>query len=221
MKILVLGDTHHPFCDQKALAKVMAFAKSTQPDYIVQIGDLYDMYSFSKFSKNPGFITPDEEVERGRRDAAKMWADLHVAAPKAKLVQLSGNHDVRPVRLVHEEANTLVIMKKFVKDMMTFKGVDLVDDEHEIGDVMFMHGDNFRRVGQQATYNQMNTVVGHTHRPGVHYDTNKNGIFFELNAGWLGDKSSEAFSYRNQKKIQKMITAFGYIADGRPEVHIL
>ena len=45
-KILVLGDTHFPWVHQGALEAVYAFARAN-PDItdIVQVGDLYDMYS--------------------------------------------------------------------------------------------------------------------------------------------------------------------------------
>lgn len=222
MKIMPIGDVHHPFMDWKKFMLVVAIAKAEQPDAIIQIGDLYDMYSFSKFPRNPDFIKPEDECKEGREDAEKMWKMLKEACPKAKLYQMHGNHDLRPVRYVGALSSmVLSAMKKWLKEQMTFKGVELVPSEHEIDGVMFTHGDNFRRLGDQCRYNQQNSVCGHSHRPGVYYDQNKDGPYWELNVGWLGDSNSEAFSYRAQKKIHKMITGVGIIEDGQPRFIVL
>lgn len=222
MKQLILGDVHHPFSKQELLDKVYEVAVKIKPDAIVQIGDLYDMYSFSKFPRNPNFITPEDEIDLGRGHADEMWKSLHDAAPRADLVQLYGNHDLRPVKMVATDAPmTLSIMKKWLKEMMSFKGVKTVLPEHEIDGVMYTHGDNFRRPGDQARYNQQNSVIGHTHCPNITYMRNKLGPFWEMNVGWLGDDESEVFSYRAQKKIQRMIHGYGIIEDGQPRVVLL
>lgn len=223
MKILVLGDVHHPFANWEKLEKVAAVAKREQPDAIIQIGDLYDMYTFSEFTKNPNFMKPEEEELQGRADADKMWRLFKAAVPKAKCYQMGGNHDIRPVKRVAENLPAaLHVMKKHLKKLMTFDGVELVKAEHEIDGIVFLHGNEHRGPpGTCARFNQGNTCIGHTHRPCVIYDQNRNGPYWELNVGWLGDAESEAFDYRSQKKLHKMINGYGLIVDGQPRCYTL
>lgn len=213
-RILILGDTHHPWADKEAIEMAASLASKMKPDYIVQIGDLYDLYCWSQFKKNPNFIKPQEEEERGREDAEAMWLMMKDAAPKAKLIQLYGNHDLRPVKHFEGKDAAAHVLKRHVKTLMTFDGVSLVNDEHEIDGIMFLHG--FRRPGEHARYNQQNTIVGHSHRPGVYYDQNKTGVFWELNVGCMIDAESEAFSYKDQQKIHKMIVGVGMVDDYGP-----
>ena len=218
--IVALGDVHAPFHNKKALQEAYQLIKRYQPEVVVQMGDLYDFVSFSKFPKNPNFITPDDEIEQGREAAEEMWDCVKIACPKARKIQLKGNHDIRPIRYVKEFANaSITVMKKFVKDMMTFPGVELVEDEYEIDGIVFMHG--FKKLGEHAKWNQQSTCVAHSHRPGVIYDSNRNGPFFEFNVGWLGDPKSEAFSYGAWKKLHKMVNGIGYIDKFGPVFNII
>lgn len=215
MKIVGLGDIHAPFQDSNAIDAAIALIEEEKPDYVVQDGDLYDMYSFSRFAKNPNFVTPEHEMDEGRADMEDMWKRIRKAAPKAKLIQLKGNHDLRPIKYVKESAaSSLHVMKKYLKDLMTFPGVELVEDEHEIEGIIFQHG--HRRHGEHARYNQQNTVVAHTHKPGVVYHVNKFGSYWELNLGWLGDAESEAFSYQAQRKLHGMTVGVGLIDERGP-----
>lgn len=215
MSIVILGDTHHPFASTAALFKSYKMIAAIDPDYVVQIGDLYDFYSFSKFPRNPNVIKPEEECELGRKHAEAMWAAVKKAAPKAKRIQLKGNHDVRPAKYVGDNKEmALHVLKKYVKDMMTFDGVELVDDEHEIEGVVFQHG--YLKDGAHAVYNQQSTVVGHSHRPGVLSFRNRLGPYFELNVGCLIDLNAPVFDYRAQKKCHKMTVALGIIDELGP-----
>ena len=92
MKILCVGDTHFPWVNHNALAKVVAWARAERPTHIVQIGDLYDYYLFSKYTTNVNALTPQQELRRGRRMAEVMWDALKAASPTAKRYQMQGNH---------------------------------------------------------------------------------------------------------------------------------
>lgn len=220
MSNIIIPDTHHPFSDKKALDKAYEIISDFKPTYVTQIGDLYDRYCFSNFTKNPNFITPEEEDRRGRADAEEMWARVKKASPKSKRIQLKGNHDVRPVRYVADNKEAaLHILKKYVKDMMTFDGVELVDEEHEIEGVVFEHGTS--KPGSHAVNNNQSTVVGHSHRPGVYTFRNRSGPFYELNVGCMIDFDSEAFDYRAKKKMHKMTLSIGLIDELGPRFVLL
>lgn len=212
---VILGDTHFPFQDNNAIDKAIALIKKMQPDYVVQVGDLYDLYSFSRYPKNPNFITPEQEMKEGRAGAELMWRRIRAASPRSKLVQLHGNHDYRMVKYVSESAAAAThVMKKYLKEVMTFPGVQTVSDEHEIDGIAFMHG--FRKHGEHAKYNQQSTVVGHLHKPGIVYLSNRHGPYWELNVGWLGDYRHEVFSYAAQKRMHGMLVGVGVIDELGP-----
>lgn len=212
---VILGDTHFPFADDDAIDKAIDFIGEMEPDYVIQIGDLYDLYTVSKFQKNPNFITPEKEMDEGRKAAERMWSRIKSASPRSKRIQLFGNHDLRLVKYVQESASgALHLAKKYLKEMMTFPGVETVSDEVEIAGIMFQHG--HRKHGEHAKYNQQSTVVGHLHKPGIVYLCNRNGPYWELNVGWLGDYRHEVFSYAAQKKMHGMLVGIGVIDELGP-----
>lgn len=223
MKIAVISDTHYPYEDEIKISNCISVISNVlKPDVIVQIGDLYDLISFSKYSKDPSKVSysPEHECQLGRDKAAAMWAKLRKHNPKAKLYQLAGNHDVRLARKMADKfPEAAFIAEDWTKRQMTFDGVTTVDDEFIIDDIMFMHG--MRKAGEHARYNQMNTVTGHTHKGRVEYFTNRHGTYWEMNTGWLGDKSSYPFSYRLQKVIDDTQSGFGFIEHRQPRFIML
>ncbi len=91
MKILVIGDLHFPFNHKAAMSWVFDTfikPKSLRPDVVVQIGDLYDLYSMSKFPKNPNLYTPYEEIAEARECATELWGYIRSKLKKAKLIQI-------------------------------------------------------------------------------------------------------------------------------------
>jgi hypothetical protein len=202
-KILALGDLHFPFANLGALSAVLQFAECN-PDItdIVQVGDLFDMYSWAKFPRSHLVIRPDEEITLGRRMAEDFWKKLQNILPRAKCWQLLGNHDIRPLKKVAElapEAEVFIELRKWFE----FPGVSTIHDPRawlEIDGVSFTHG-HYLRLGQHAQRYQRNVVCGHTHKGGVFfYQTVKGQILWELNCGYLGDERAKPLSYSPVKQ---------------------
>lgn len=195
-----LGDTHHPFCDPKALERVYQIIEQVKPTVIIQMGDLHDMLSWSKFPTSQLHFTAKGEIERSFADAEAMWKRIRAIAPKAKCYQLRGNHDIRPFKRVLEVAPALEVfieLDRFYK----FEGVELIGDHREeliIDGIAFIHG--YRtRLGDHANYMMHNAVVGHSHRGGVAFKQIRGKTLWELNCGFLADPSSKGLSYTPQK----------------------
>lgn len=217
MSVLIIGDVHFPFQHKEALGKIVAHAKSMKPDCIVQIGDLYDFYAFSKYPRSLNVMTPADEVRLGYEGAKTMWKDLQKASPGSECFQMLGNHDERVVRkLIQQSPEFEEMAKEWLEVRMTFPDVTVVrEQEFFLNGVCYMHG--FRNaIGDHARYNQVSTVVGHSHRGGVVFEQNAHGTFFELNVGWVGDKFSPVFSYQSQKRISKTTLGFGIIDELGP-----
>lgn len=218
MRILAIGDVHEPWGHRKAKKWLIQFIKQFKPDTVVQVGDLYDLFAYSRFPKAIRVPVEDELVQ-GRAAAAALWGAVNKAAPKAKLYQLFGNHDERPIKKALSVAPELLpLVGPSLRDLYTFPNVKTVFDPKEelyINDICFMHG--YRsRLGDHARYNQGNTVCGHSHTGGVVYQRNRKGVYWELNAGLLGDPEAEVFGYRSQRMNHTCTVGVGVIDELGP-----
>lgn len=204
-KTLFIGDTHFPFVHKETLNQILDFIDYAKPQVIVQVGDLYDLYSHAKFPRSHNVFTPKEESKLARSGAEEMWASIRKRAPKARLIQICGNHDIRPIKRVLEsypEAEDWI--EEIIKKMMSFDGVQLISDPREEleldGNVKVIHG-YYTGIGKHRDFNVSNIVCGHTHRGGVVFKQVRNEILWELNAGLCGDPSSKGLSYTAQRTI--------------------
>lgn len=214
-RILVIGDCHFPFASSK-LSRLYDVAESLEPTHIVQVGDLYDMFSFSKYPRTQNVMTPKQELERGMKMARTMWAKLTFILPDAKCYQLLGNHDIRPLKRVIESAPEAETLLDF-SSLFRFDGVTTMKsdrDELIIDDILFMHG--YRRHGDHMKHNNMTTVCGHSHHGGVVFSRHGKKIIYELNAGFLAEESSKPLSYGQQRKISRWTLGCGFIDEWGP-----
>ena len=187
-------------------------------DAIVQVGDLFDQYVFSRYNRNPNLITPDAEVEKAREQAQRLWADINKRAKWAKCWQLRGNHDARlDKRIAEKVPEARGLLEQSIRDLYTFDGVTTVFDPTEElflkinGEtVCFQHGHR-SKLGDHASYNGCRTVCGHSHTGGVVYRRDRRGTFWELNAGWLGNEVARVFAYGDQKTTKKWTLGYGLI----------
>jgi predicted phosphodiesterase len=201
-KILIIGDVHFPFCDEAALSMIYAMIEKEKPSHVVQIGDLMDMLAQSRFPRSLNLMTPRVEMQMAREQSVEMWAKIKAIVPKAKLVQILGNHCVRPLKQVIEkwpEGEDLV--SGAFKDLYTFDGVITIFDSREefyIDDIAFIHG--YRsKAGDHSKYMRCNVVTGHSHRGSTFFHQVNGVTKWELNAGYIADPFSAALSYRAQR----------------------
>lgn len=205
-RTLFLGDTHFPFVNQSALEKAYKFAEKEKPEFIVQVGDLYDAYSHAKFPRSHNVFTPRDEQDQARKMASTMWEELRKASPNAECVQLWGNHDLRPLKRVLESYPAAEDwIGKMMGELMTFEGVTtLPDGRQELimpGNVMVHHG-YMGRPGAHRDHNAgFNFCFGHTHTAHVLYKQINGQIRWELNVGYLGDQYAKGLSYTAQRSV--------------------
>jgi hypothetical protein len=225
LKALTVGDTHFPWTNWDHLNQILDDADWLQPTLVVQMGDEYDFYSFSRFAKTLNLMTPKEEVMRGREEAEEFWKLMQQAAPKARCIQLLGNHDERLMKTVLGKAPELEGVLEILDylQLWRFPGVELVQedpteefilDTEEHGEILFQHGHR-AKIGDHARYNGMNTVVGHSHRGGTEFIRYKGRTIWELNAGYIADQNSKPLNY-NQGKISNSVPGYGIIDERGP-----
>jgi predicted phosphodiesterase len=216
--VLCIPDTHFPFVNERVLEKIYAKAQKERPSFIVQLGDLYDLYAHSKFPRSLNLYSPVEEEQLARAGAENMWKVLRNASPDSKCVQIKGNHDIRPVRRTIESLPALEhVVSKHLDTLMSFDGVELVSDyrdEYLIDNVMYHHG--YRtKLGDHRDYVLRNFVHGHTHKGGVVFRRIRDEVIWELDAGFAGDPHAKVFGYMPQKTCD-YTPGFGYIDEEGP-----
>lgn len=196
--VLVLGDLHFPWANVDALSAVYAYiAEHPHIDAVVQVGDLYDLFAWSRFARSLASYSPHEEIERGRDMAEGLWAKIRALLPGAALYQLKGNHDSRALLRCLEKAPELepfLALDRFFE----FEGVTTIHDPRqplELAGYSFIHG-HFSKLGDHARHYLRSIVCGHSHRGGVVTMALGDGrIVSELNAGYLADASSRPMGY--------------------------
>lgn len=213
-KILVIGDTHFPYVDQAYLNKIYREIQEHRPAVVVQIGDLYDQYCFSRYSKSSDFTSPEDELAAGRKGAEEMWNKIRKLVPKAKLFNLKGNHDLRISKRISEKLPELEgILAPGLNDLYKFKGVYTVRDERTetmIDGVMFIHG-YLSKLGDHAKKNLMSVVCGHSHVGGAVFFSHRGQTLFELNVGYVADKEALPLQY-GQQKMKNWTPGFGLLS---------
>lgn len=216
--ILAIGDTHFPFAHKPTLEKIYRFAEKNQPMHIVQLGDLQDQFSHSRFPASRAYLKPDEEMELARKESLTFWQELQKAAPNAKCYQITGNHDIRALKLVLQAAPTLEsLVKESIEKLYVFENVTTIHDYRQeliIQDIMFHHG-YMTRHGMQRDFVMNNLVSAHTHKSAVTYRPLKNKTLWHLDAGFVGDAESKALSYTPQK-ITGWTLGWGWIDEYGP-----
>lgn len=201
-KIIVLGDIHFPFVNADALSMAYAIIEQEQPDIIIQVGDLYDLYAQSRFPRSLNVYTPQAEESLARKCAEEMWRTIKKISPNSKCFQLCGNHDARPLKnVIQKWPEGEHWISEVYKSRMSFEGVRTIYDPTEeliVDDIIVLHG-YLSSIGAHRDFNQSKVICGHSHRGGVSFRPLKNQILWELNAGFLGDAESKALSYRPQR----------------------
>lgn len=197
-KMIVIGDSHFPFANVNALSMVYAIIEIEKPDIVVQIGDLYDMYSAAKFPRSHNVYTPQQEYEIGRLMAEDMWKKIREICPKAELFQILGNHDIRPIKRVMEEAPEIEhFLQDSFKKCFQFEGVNFHEDFREplvLESIALIHG-YLSGLGKHRDKLRRSVICGHSHLGGVSYANYGDETLFEGNAGFIGDERSKVMGY--------------------------
>jgi hypothetical protein len=212
--VIAIGDLHFPFHHRRCLRWILDLIEQRQPDAVVQMGDLFDMYAFSKYPRSLNVMTPKEELYQGRALAEEMWREIQRRAPKAECHQLhDDNHGARPVKRAAEFfASAEHIISNAVLELHKFPGVRTQADPRgdlELDGVVYQHG--HLKLGAHARANQKHTVIGHLHRGAVTFD--QDGRSWELCVGWAGAVEERVFSYIAKRRAHGSTLGVG-VVDG-------
>ena len=194
-----MGDVHLPWGHRRAIDWALTIIKKEQPDLVIQIGDYIDLFCMSRFPRSHNLYTPANEMRYAREQGEKLWADIQKLAPKARCVQLLGNHMVRAATKILSSAPELETLTNW-QALVEFKNVELIKDPRkpfEYKGLLFEHG--FSSNGKHAPHNHRSTTVGHTHRGGTWFYRKRGHIYWELNCGFLADEKAAPLSYTSNR----------------------
>jgi len=215
-----IPDVHFPFAHAPSLERLYAFIEEFRPSRVIQLGDLYDMFAWSKFPKSMNVYMPKEEQELARSHAEAMWTKIRSLVPDAECVQMVGNHDIRPLRAVLAGLPSLEhVVEKYLYDLMTFDGVKTIVDSREefiFEGVQVIHG-YAQGMGKHRDHAMRNTVLGHQHKLHITFKSVGGASLWEMCCGHLGDAQSKAFSYTPQKTVDWHL-GFGYLDKHGPRL---
>jgi hypothetical protein len=204
---LFLGDKHLPYEQGDIAQQIIDIVRKVKPYYILQVGDLYDFYWFSRYPKHLVDFGPAVEVQRGREAAEKFWKDIQRASPRSKCFQMKGNHCDRPQRQLLVKAPEFeIFMRDKFKSLFEFKGVETIHDSKQelelniCGEKVLTHHGHRSGLGDHMVYNQQSTVNGHSHMGGVVFKNYKDQVRFELNCGYSGNPEELALRYGEQRR---------------------
>lgn len=200
--ILVISDTHEPFCRKGYLQFCLKQKKKYKCDIVVHVGDLVDNHAISYHDHDPDGLSPKDEYEL----AKKKLRNWFVAFPKVYLCK--GNHD----RMIDRKGKTEGLPEEFFRP---FREIWELPDgwidgfEFEFNGVLFKHGINCggKNGHLNAAINErQSTVIGHNHiYAGVDWDATHKDCIFGMSVGRGIDKDAYAFAYGRDFKKRPII----------------
>jgi predicted phosphodiesterase len=216
-KVFVIGDLHFPYASKKALDQVYKKIKSSKPNVVIQIGDLLDQYSFSKYARSVNLTTPKQELDNGLKQAREFWAKVHKLVPKAKKIQLLGNHDVRIRKRMLSQFPEMESLYSFTQQY-TFPNVKTCKSDRDfvkIDGVVYCHGWYSKSIKHANHFNSP-VVHGHLHAPGVTTE----GRLWAMDVGYLADPKQLPMQY-TASKYSHWRHACGIVNKGLPTLVLL
>jgi predicted phosphodiesterase len=203
--LIVASDFHDIEVDRFALDVFLDTVKRVQPDVVVLAGDVFDLYEFSRFDKDPRLTNLRKRFDFVRNE---IFAPLREAAPEAQIDFIIGNHDVRLLRHMADRS-------PYLAPLLDLMGVSLNKvfglDDFEIN--LITKGDfsayqpkehreeiskNYKKyfncliIGHEPADYGMCSVAGHTHKPKFENKVNElAGAYFNMTLGCMAKVDME------------------------------
>ena len=216
---------------------VLKFGKNLRPDKLFILGDFMDMYSISKFDRNPERVTNlQTEFNQGREILErivttimpnyKRWVTIpnpgYLGTNNGDVKFMEGNHEDRLRKFIWN--NPVLSGCIDIKDKLGIK--DLGIDYYGYGKnfvykdrLIYTHGNKINKFSGYTAKNMlddfgMSVIFGHTHRLGSHYRTDYGGAKEAVENGCLCDKELAMEWFRKEViNWQSAISVISWIED--------
>lgn len=180
---IYLPDIHEPELDVHAFASTLSLIGRTRPSLLVVGGDAIDFYQLSRFNKNPlRALELQSDCDRLHRTLSK----LRKAAPKARILYLRGNHELRLTSYLWGPGVALESLRCLrVPKLLGFSdlGIEYEESgERQVGGLVYAHGVVARAAPGASARGELERhwksgVSGHNHFAEQVNITNAKGTF--------------------------------------------
>lgn len=178
-KLVIASDFHDVEVDLFALAVFIDTCRIEQPDIVVLNGDIFDMYEFSRFDRDPRKIALKRRMEFVRD---YIFKPLRQVCPKAQIDFIIGNHEHRILRHLAGSSPDIFALMEFHGLSLSFLlGLDqfqinLVSKgnttAYQAKEIRAEMAKNFKKYFNALVCNHigpenfgLTTVSGHIHKP--------------------------------------------------------
>ena len=145
------SDRHDPYVDRVAESAIYKFSKDIKPSIHLHIGDNLDLSGISRWSVN-NFVTQyEDKVIDSFISLGQHFNTLMKINPKARIVWILGNHDLRLEHFVEQHPSWRGICDDIIGLLQLYGGlnhperIELIrlddpEDDFKIGKMHFCHG---------------------------------------------------------------------------------
>ncbi|MCB2146588.1 MAG: hypothetical protein KQI81_08945 [Deltaproteobacteria bacterium] len=209
-RIAFPSDEHIPYQNDYARAVALQIVADFNPSILISGSDAMDLYSLSKFDKNP------ERIKGGVYEEIKIWNrcqnEWFDSAPSADRYYILGNHEYRYLRFLWNLPQLYYVPKFALAEILELdkKGIiwndnDRLNTELQVNDaVVIKHGKYVRKESAYSARAEVDgerysisTITGHTHRGGSYFSRSRSGIIQGHEAFCLCDLEPEYIEHPN------------------------
>jgi predicted phosphodiesterase len=189
---LFIPDTHTPFHDQRAFDLMLDVASDFKPNEVVYLGDFFDCYSVSDYSKDPrqNFKFLSQEIEPG----IGLMAEVEKRSRASAYMFLEGNHENRIKRYLDTFAPVLGDIgspRELLKIPKNYRYLPYGQTNYyRMPGLVATHGTVTTKHSTASMVEKLGCSVihGHTHRMQSTVIKKLDGIEHRgYSCGWLGD----------------------------------
>jgi hypothetical protein len=211
--VLIIGDTHEPFCHPDYLDFCRDTAKKFKCTDIYHIGDEVDNHAISFHDHDPDGDSPEGEFQKAV-NKLKRW---YKAFPNVKVCV--GNHSALPFRQAYTSGLPKRFLKTYEEVWEAPKGWQWNLEYVTACGALIEHGTGASGKNaaiKRAEQHRMNTVIGHCHTEfGVKFSVSRKDIIYGMSVGCGIDRQAYAFAYAKENAA-KPILGCGVIVEGIP-----
>lgn len=165
---LAFSCVHAPVHDKAGINWLIAKVRRYKPDVVVNLGDMLDVQSLSKFAKSN--LT---SLEHEYREANKILERVVDASPDSDHVWIMGNHEERLWREEQKHLSSLLDFRKHMPVCKHWRSIDYrynPEYTYQIGQVTFAHGFGASQTACKRETHDLGVenglyVFGHLHQP--------------------------------------------------------
>lgn len=186
-RVLVIGDTHEPFCLDDYLQHCVKVKEKYQCNKIIHIGDVIDHHYSSYHDTDPDGMSAGDELDLAIFKL-KRWKE---AFPRA--IWIKGNH----CALIERKAFSGGLSKRAVRPLPEIYELPEweLKESYELDGVQYIHGIGKKGL-QRIKSDMFSTVQGHYHTDAyIHYLVGRSFKVWTMQVGCGIDKDSYAMAY--------------------------